>query len=281
MINIVYCGDKGIEEGLIISVLSITKQVKEALNIYVLTMTYDHDCRPYLPVNRRCIETLDAKVKEVNVQSCVRLVDVGELFYSFPPVANLNTRFTPFCMLRLYMDQVEGLPDKLLYLDNDVMCHADFTDFYHQDITEVEFVGVHDYYGRWAYMRREYNHNYVNSGVLLMNMVKMRESNLLARCREICARQRLFLPDQTALNKCVTHKRIAPRRYNEQYELRPDTVFRHFTTSFRLLPWPRTVNVKPWQTERMHKVLRIHDYDTLYPEYQALKDKITLKKTNI
>ena len=35
--NILYCGDRGIEDGLIISILSLLKNVKEELNIYVLT----------------------------------------------------------------------------------------------------------------------------------------------------------------------------------------------------------------------------------------------------
>ena len=36
--NILYCGDRNILDGLIISVLSLAKQTKETLNIFVLTM---------------------------------------------------------------------------------------------------------------------------------------------------------------------------------------------------------------------------------------------------
>jgi len=36
--NILYCGDENIENGLIISILSLLKNVKEELKIYVLTM---------------------------------------------------------------------------------------------------------------------------------------------------------------------------------------------------------------------------------------------------
>lgn len=277
MINVVYCGDKGIEDGLIISVLSLAKQTREALGVYVLTMRLEYDCSVYMPVSERTIAVLGERIKKVNPESFIRLIDVGEAFLAAPPIANMTTRFTPYCMLRLYMDQVEGLPDRVLYLDNDVICHADFSDFYHQDISDVEFVGVHDFYGRWTFIRREYKRSYVNSGVLLMNMAKIRETGLIARCRDVCAQQRLFLPDQTALNKCVTAKRIAPRQYNEQRQCRPDTVFRHFSTSFRVLPWPRVISVKPWQIDRMHRVLHLHDYDDLLREYQHIKNQVTLK----
>ena len=36
--NILYCGDKNIKDGLIISILSLLKNVNEKLNIYVLTI---------------------------------------------------------------------------------------------------------------------------------------------------------------------------------------------------------------------------------------------------
>ncbi len=34
----------------------------------------------------------------------------------------MKTRFTPCCMLRLFADEILELPDKILYLDNDVIC---------------------------------------------------------------------------------------------------------------------------------------------------------------
>ena len=37
--NILYCGDRNIEKGLIISIFSLLKNVTESLNIYVLTIT--------------------------------------------------------------------------------------------------------------------------------------------------------------------------------------------------------------------------------------------------
>ena len=38
--NIMYCGDKNTIDGLIISLLSITKHVQDELNIYILTMEF-------------------------------------------------------------------------------------------------------------------------------------------------------------------------------------------------------------------------------------------------
>ena len=86
--------------------------------------------------------------------------------------------------------------------------------------------------------------------------------------------KKMFLPDQTAINKLAKEKRIAPRKYNEQYALQGDTVIQHFTTSFRFFPYFRTQTVKPWDVKRVHSVLHLHEYDDLLNEYLKLKDQL-------
>ena len=44
--NILYCGDENIENGLVISTLSLLKNVKEELHIYVLTMNIQNEKIP-------------------------------------------------------------------------------------------------------------------------------------------------------------------------------------------------------------------------------------------
>lgn len=266
--NILYCGDKNIENGLILSVLSLLRQVREELCVEVLTVDAALQDHRIEPVSDAAISRLDAYVRERNPGGFVRKTDITDLFMNCLPTANMGTRFTPCCMLRLFSDLVEDLPDRVLYLDNDVICRRDFSDFYGQDLDETEIVGVLDHYGGWLFRQKFWKRDYLNSGVLLMNLKKIRETGLFRRCRETCRDEELFMPDQSALNRCATAKRIAPRRYNEQRRLHKDTVFQHFTTSFRAHP-PWIVNVKPWQIERMHNELKLHEYDDLLKEFQA------------
>lgn len=137
-----------------------------------------------------------------------------------------------------------------------------------------------DYYGRWFFRRRVIVHDYLNSGVLLLDMKKIRADGLFRRCRRMCAAKRMFMPDQSALNKLAKSKKIMPRRYNEQRRQQNNTVFRHFTTTFRLFPTFHTVSVKPWQEDKMHEVLKIYEYDALIAEsgrlmadYRAFRDR--------
>lgn len=263
--NILYCGDKNIADGLMISVLSLLRQVKEPLHICILTMS-QAGCEP-LP------DTL-AEVLEQRVcpgGGTVTLLDVSDLFTRQPPTANLGTRFTPCCMLRLYADLLPEIPDRILYLDTDVVCRMDCRAFYEQDMGEAEVAGVLDYYGSWFFRRNILRRDYLNSGVLLLNMKRIRQTGLFQKCRIRCAEKEMFMPDQSAINKLAIRKKILPRRYNEQRKLHPDTVFQHFSTSFRFFPYIRTVTVKPWQPDRMHEVLKLHEYDDLLEEFRQWK----------
>lgn len=265
--NILYCGDENIENGLLISVLSLLKNVTEELHIYVLTMKLKTESREYRSVSDVAAAYLDRRVKQENENSFVKKLDVTELFMETMPMANMETRFTPCCMLRLFVDQIPQMPDKILYLDNDVVCRRDCSRFYHQEMDGYELAGVLDHYGKWFFKNNPFHMDYLNSGVLLLNLAKIRKTGLFEQCRMMCREKKMFMPDQSALNKLSRHKKILPRRFNEQRKLHDDTVLQHFTTSFRFFPWLHTLTVKPWQVELVHEKLKLFEYDDILKEY--------------
>ncbi|MCC8064426.1 MAG: hypothetical protein LIO70_04990, partial [Clostridiales bacterium] len=266
-VNILYCGDRNIEDGLILSVLSLLRHTAEPLHIFVMTMELTVGERQILPVTQGTVQYLDSYVKRQNRSSTVTRIDATNLFQAEPPTANLETRFTPCCMLRLFADEVPELPERILYLDNDVLCRGDYGAFYHQDMVGCELAGVLDYYGKWVFRNRLFHMDYVNSGVLLLNLGRIRETGLFAQCRAMCRDRRMFMPDQSAINKLAQSKKQCGRVYNEQRKLHKDTVFQHFTTSFRFFPWLHTLTVKPWQIQQVHEKLKLHEYDDIFQEY--------------
>ena len=258
--NLLYCGDRGTEKGIMLSVLSLMEHVSEPLHIYLMTMTWEK----YRPISIAFSSRLEGILRRDGHGGFVRRIDSTSVFKANPPLANLQTRFTPYCMLRLYADLVPGLPDRLLYLDYDVVCLSDCIVFYNQELDGVEYVAVPDYYGQRVYSRQTAWHGkYINSGVLLMNMAMIREWGLFTECRERCRAEKMFLPDQHALNRSALSASIAPRRYNDQRRTHSDTVFRHYSTTFRVFPWIHTLAVKPWETEKMHKYLKDYSMDSL------------------
>lgn len=264
--NILYCGDSNTEKGIMLSVLTLLEHSREPHHIYLLTMSY----MSYSPISTTFAARLEGILRRDGNGGFARRIDCTGIFRNELPLANLDTRFTPYCMLRLWADLVPGLPDRLLYLDYDVVCKGDFSVFYYQDLTDIEYIAVPDYYGQLVYSYQTAWHGrYVNSGVMLLNMKIIRYTGLLKKCRKLCAIQRMFLPDQHALNRSATSVKIAGRKYNDQRRTCRDTIFRHFSTTFRLFPTFHTVSVKPWETEKMHLILK---------DYSLDKQLLTMKK---
>ena len=260
--NVLFCGDEGVCTGIFLSTLSLCKHTREELCIYILTASIG----THTAISKTFEEKLQKVVATKGYIHRIKLIDISEQFKSYLPIANLNTRFTPLCMLRLFADTVPEIPDRILYLDADILCRADFNGFYNSDIEDIEIAGVSDRYGKY-FFGNIFKHDYLNSGVLLMNMSNIRKSGLFAKCRDMCRDKKMFMPDQSALNKLAI-KRKMPSKYNAQGRIYPDTVFKHFTTFFKFFPYIRTVTIKPWDIERVHKKLKIFEFDDILDEYK-------------
>lgn len=260
--NILFCGDSNVCQGIFLSALSLRNNTLNPFNIYILTARIgDHRAIP-----PQFAVQLEHAMQASGGEHRVVLLDITETFETYLPTANLSTRFTPLCMLRLFADLVPELPDKLLYLDSDVLFRKNADSLWAYPMENAEIAGVPDRYGKW-FFGNIFWHDYLNSGVLLLNMAAIRKSGLFAKCRLMCRDKKMFMPDQSALNK-LARKQKLPRKYNEQGNIRPDTVCKHFTTFFRFFPAFHAVTIKPWNTEQMHNQLKIHEFDQIIAEYQ-------------
>lgn len=270
--NILYCGDQGIKDGLLVSILSLIKHVKEPLNIYILTIDYQNS----KPITAKTTKLLDELVKKQNKNSFVKTIDGTEAFKKRLPKANMKSYFTPCSMLRLYLDEIKELPkDRILYLDYDVVCRNDPHDFYHTNLDNIEVAGVLDIYGKHFYRYNFPKRDYMNSGVLLFNMAECEKSQIFPRAVKLCQNRRMMLADQAALNKVIKKRKLMPRKFNEQQDKpKPDTVFHHFSNNFKFLPVFHVQKVKPHEVEKIHKTLKIHEYDDVLMEYQKLKNSL-------
>lgn len=255
-LNILFCGDCGIKLGIYLSLLSILKHTKEKVNVFILTASVEE--RQAIPSSFG--NELEEKTNGGERLS-VKIIDISDIFNGYLPTANMSTRFTPLCMLRLFADKVEEIKGKILYLDTDILCRKDIKPLYDIDISDVEIAGVPDRYGKW-FFGNQLRHNYLNSGVLLMNMENIRKSDLFSKCRTLCRNKKMFMPDQTALNKLSVKKKIN-RRFNEQGKIRKDTIIKHFTTFFKFFPYIRAVTIKPWEYDKVHNELKVFEFDDI------------------
>lgn len=272
--NIIYCGDKGIAEGTLISILSLAKNNVEPLETFILTIKYK-DVKPF---TEKAAKFLDKLVKKYNPKSFVKLIDATEVFVKNLPKKNMGSYFTPCSMLRLYMDKVPEIAklDRVLYLDYDVVCRGDLSEFYNTNLDEIEAAGVLDIYGKNFYHYHGlFNFDYMNSGVMLFNIPECKKVGMFEKTVKLCSERWMMLADQAALNKSISRRKLMPRKYNEQGE-RPkeDTVLHHFSNNFKFWPYFRVQKVKPFEVDKVHKVLKITEYDDILSEYNELKDNL-------
>lgn len=272
VMNILYCGDKGIKDGVLVSILSLIKYNKEPLHIYILTINYEDT----VAFADKSAKFLDKIVKKVNSKSFVKKIDATDVFVKNLPQKNMGSYFTPCSMLRLYADKISELPkDRILYLDYDVVCRGSLSEFYNMDLSGVEAAGVLDIYGKYFYHYNFPKTDYMNSGVMLFNMEECKKSGMFDKAVKLCQKRWMMLADQAALNKSIKKRKLLPRKYNEQGE-RPkeDTVLHHFSNNFKFWPYFHVQKVKPFEVEKIHKILKITEYDDILKKYKELRGNL-------
>lgn len=269
VIHVCYSGNKRIFPGILLSALSVVKHTENPVRLYILTMDLRDTDESYLPVGENQMRILNEALQSKNPASGASLIDVGDLYRrSLAHGKNKKNYYTPYATLRLYLNELDGLPEKILYLDADTMCAGDIAELYGTDLGDCDFAGVPDRLGKFFV-----NRHYCNSGVLLLNMPRIRSNKLFERVRAYISAHRMFTPDQSALNKLAEKKLLLPRKFNEQSKLNADTVIKHFCRDVRFLPFFHIYNIKQWHRERVHNKLKIREFDDIYAQFDELAER--------
>ena len=268
MINVMLCGNDKVFSGMLITLMSMVKYTKEPVHAYIMTMDLTELNPNYTALGENHRKTLEKVLKEKNKNSKVTVVDETELYKEeMPRNINKKTHYTPYIFLRLLCDKLEGMPDKILYLDCDLVFYGNVEELYNIDMKDYEIAAARDFIGRlWIDV------DYLNSGVVLMNLKKLRETKGLEKSVQMCITKKMMLPDQTALNRCCKSKLILEDRFNEQDRRKPKTVIRHFSMKLKYFPFMHSQNIKPWEIEKVHTILKINDYDDIYEEFLKVKN---------
>ena len=268
MINILMCGNNRVFDGVLTCALSIFKrtQTREPFSFYLLTMDASHLREDYVPISEAQKEFFEEVAKSYNTDNRVELIDVTALYAEeFSGCPNEGAYCSPYTLIRLLADRVDCLPDKILYLDADIMFNRDVTLLYSIDVSDVEYAAARDHYGKYLI-----HPNYINAGVLLWNMAKMRETGIFAKARDELRRKKLTFADQSALIRSTTKKKMLAQKFNDQKFLHSHTVVRHFSKRLFWFPYPHTENIKQWQVERVRKIFGYTCFDDVLEEYLVL-----------
>jgi lipopolysaccharide biosynthesis glycosyltransferase len=267
VINLCYCVNEGIFKGILMSLVSASEVSKDALNVTVLTGDFSNLSPKFKPFSEKQRAFLEKNLKAKNPLSSIHLIDCTSMVVSeMKDSPNLLSSYTPYIFLRLFLDRIGGLPDKILYLDADTIVMKDLSLLFSVDLGDKDLGWVRDAYGRWLI-----SPNYCNSGVLLLNLPAIKKDHLFERCLQKLKNRHYPFPDQDVLNKCGKgHTVFLSGDFNEQKKLKETTIIRHYCNQPRIFPYVHALIAKPWDLERIHKVYRITALDRLHEECQYL-----------
>lgn len=271
MKNILFCGNIKVFDGMLTCMLSIFMRTKsgEPYHFYIFTMDVSHLQEDYVPVSDEQIRFLLETAETYNKDNIVEKIDVTRIYEEeFANCPNEGAYCSPYTLLRLFADKIPDIPDKLLYLDADILFNREPELLYDIDVEGYEYAAARDHYGKYLI-----NPNYINAGVLLFNMAQIRQTGLFEKARELIKTKKLMFADQDAVYRSTTRKKMLPQKYNDQKFLHKSTVIRHFSKRLFYLPYPHTDNIKQWDVSRIHRVFGYDQFDDILFEYIYLKKK--------
>lgn len=276
--NLLFSGNDNVFDGILSCLLSVFKRTTtdEPFSVYILTMDVSRIKPEYIAINDGKISFLDEVVKQYNPQNRIIKIDVTDIYErEFANSPNEQCYCSPYTLLRLFMDMIPDIPDKILYLDVDILFNRDIALLYNQDVNGYEYCAARDHYGKYII-----NPNYINAGVLLFNMDECKKTGLFERARALIKTKKLPFADQSAIYRSTTRKKMLPQKYNDQKFLHKSTVVRHFSKRLFYLPYPHTANIKQWHVSKVYSVFHYYEFDDVLYEYIYLRRKYDHEKDN-
>ena len=137
MINLLLCGNRKVFDGALSQLISILNRTEEQVNCYIFTMELTRVNPEYTQITDEQVEFLNKVVKKKSPKSNVEKVDVTNLYEKeFGNCKNETAYCTPYTLLRLLADLVPNMPEKILYLDIDIMVGGNLLELFNIDIED-------------------------------------------------------------------------------------------------------------------------------------------------
>lgn len=162
----------------------------------------------------------------------IEFINVNKLpEYVKPTSPNYNTQYSKVSYLRCYFSKILK-EDKILYLDVDAIVVDNIEDLWKMDMEDNVLIGIHEG-GEWNRYLGTYglDETYINSGVLVMDLKKIREEKLDDSMLYLLNKNKYWFPDQDVINLvCRNRVLIVDNKYNstETTGFRDDAKIVHY-----------------------------------------------------
>ncbi|PEG96303.1 glycosyl transferase family 8 [Lactobacillus sp. UMNPBX9] len=270
-INIAICIDDNYCQHINPMVYSIEKNTRERVRIHIV----------YYKLKAESLENI-LKLNELLTNVELKLCKVKEYQYDWLSKFKEN-RLPTEAYFRLLLPEL--LPDvkRILYLDVDMLILDSLGELYRTDlennilgvVRDFPFTNYKDYKDSWSYfLLGKFGNRYFNSGMLLMDLVAMRENNIVRRFMEFILKtsQHYLLGDQDAFNIFFFYNvKILEDRYN--YIAENQKILQKTNLEVTVMHYCGYSNPKPWLiyndgSKYVQPAIR------LYREYQRKVNKL-------
>ena len=265
--NVMFAANDYLVDGLELAIWTLLKHNHNTeVNIYVATMNIrliekdtgiTHNYRTIDDDQRNWLRKIVSYVGQGRAN--ITFIDCAESYHKYlENSVNALTGFTPYASIRLLADIIFPDIDDLLYLDADTAIQGPLESMYNKYIYENKYCMA----GSFAYDAREGKGELV-SGVLVMNLKRMREEKFLERARDNYNKNEYIYPDQFALEEAGECERL-PETYGYMFELENcfyTPIILHFTNKLK----PKIYNAGG--KEKFYK---------RYPQFKYVEDGMKL-----
>ena len=182
---VVYCGTENTYESMVISAKTLLAHT-QVDKIYFLT---EHDTFP------------------IEIPDIITNINVSKQTYFNKDCPNYSTPWTYMCLMRAVYTKLLPQHDKVLSLDIDIAVNDDISDLWDYDISDYYLAGVPEI-GRPA-------SDYINFGVVMMNLAKLRADHMDSKIINALNTKHWDCPEQSAFSAlCAGHILCLPSDYN-------------------------------------------------------------------
>lgn len=182
--------------------------------------------------------------KKINDEHLIEFIDAGPLYSQLKTNnKNVTARFTMYTLYRLILPQLIN-EDKLLYLDADAVVNGNIEDFYNTDMTNYYVAGCEDIgadsYNLKAPLGIRKNEPYINAGVILMNLKKIKEDKIDSKWIYEMNANAYLANDQCIVNKTCKGK---IKTVGNEYNTSISTGLNIERDKIKIMHW---AGAKPW-----------------------------------
>jgi len=141
----------------------------------------------------------------------VECINVKNQTYFPPDGPNFDNSWTWMCMIRAAFPELFPQHRKILSLDIDIVINDNVEDLWDYDLTDYYLAGV----AERQRQKSTADPLYVNFGVVMMNLEKMRQDGIQDKVIHMLNTQKVDCPEQGAFNKiCAWHILELPAEFN-------------------------------------------------------------------